>query len=129
LTDRVAILGPVSPAERWALLDGADLFVLPSRGENFGLVVTEAMARGIPVVISDAVQSCTHVKAAGAGRIVPLDVVALAAAMAELLAAPAQRQVMGKQGRLYAQQHLAWSAIAARIADLYACCIHSPSIG
>ncbi len=122
LGDRVALLGPVSSSERWALLDGADLFVLPSRSENFGIVVAEAMARGVAVLVSDAVQSCEHVTAAGAGRVVPLDVAALAAAMGELLAAPAQRQEMGQRGRLYAQQQLAWPAIAARIADVYDLC-------
>jgi glycosyltransferase involved in cell wall biosynthesis len=122
LADRVALLGPVSPAERWALLDGADLFVLPSRSENFGIVVAEAMARAVPVLISDAVQSREHVITAGAGRVVPLDREALVAAMDELLAAPAQRQEMGQRGRLYAQQQLAWPAIAARIADVYARC-------
>jgi glycosyltransferase involved in cell wall biosynthesis len=83
------------------------------------------MARGVPVVVSDAVQSAEHVSAAGAGRVVPLDVGALAAAVADLLADPARR-AMGERGRRYAREHLAWPAIAARIADVYFRCVRIP---
>jgi glycosyltransferase involved in cell wall biosynthesis len=67
LSDRVRLLGPVAAADRWGVYDAADVFVLPSHSENFGVVVTEAMACGVPVVGTDAVQSCEHVTAAGAG--------------------------------------------------------------
>jgi glycosyltransferase involved in cell wall biosynthesis len=52
LADRIRITGPlIGPAldQRW---DAADLLVLPSRVETFGLVVTEALARGIPAIVS-----------------------------------------------------------------------------
>jgi glycosyltransferase involved in cell wall biosynthesis len=127
LAGRVAFLGAVTPAQRWELLDGADLFVLPSHSENFGIVVGEAMARGVPVVVSDAVQSCEHVTAAGAGRVVPLDVAALAAAVDELLADPAGRIEMGRRGRFHAEKHFAWPAIAARIAKVYFRHVATPS--
>ena len=44
VNDRIALIGPVAPADRWAAFDGAAVFCLPSRSENFGLVVAEAMA-------------------------------------------------------------------------------------
>jgi glycosyltransferase involved in cell wall biosynthesis len=122
LASRVALLGAAQPAERWELLDGADLFVLPSHSENFGIVVAEAMARAVPVVVSDAVQSCEHVTASGAGRVVPLDVAALAAAIGELLADPSGRKEMGARGQLYAEQRLSWHAAATQIAALYRRC-------
>jgi glycosyltransferase involved in cell wall biosynthesis len=52
LADRISITGPlIGPAldQRW---DAADLLVLPSRVETFGLVVTEALARGVPTIVS-----------------------------------------------------------------------------
>jgi glycosyltransferase involved in cell wall biosynthesis len=123
LAGRVALLGAVPPAERWALLDGATAFVLPSRSENFGVVVAEAMARGVPVVVSDAVQSCEHVAAAGAGRVVPLKVEALADALDALMTAPGSHQEMGRRGQDYARRHFAWPAIAERIAAAYESCL------
>lgn len=122
LADRVVLLGRVRPDERWALYDGAAVFVLPSRSENFGIVVAEALARGVPVVVSDQVQAAEHVAAAGAGRIVPLAVDALSAALDGLLADPSGAADMGRRGRDYARLHLAWPALAERIAGLYESC-------
>jgi glycosyltransferase involved in cell wall biosynthesis len=50
MSDRVEIPGVLPRAEAW---DGADLALLPSRVESFGMVVTEALARGVPAVVSD----------------------------------------------------------------------------
>ena len=46
----VVFLGPVQGEEKWALIKRAELFVLPSRSENFGMVVGEALSCGVPVV-------------------------------------------------------------------------------
>lgn len=115
----VALLGPVAGAERFAILDGAALVVLPSHYESFGLVAAEALARGVPVVVSDRVKFAEHVTAAGAGRIVPLQPAALAAACIELLRNPRERERMGQAGRAYVQQHLAWPTVAGKMVELY----------
>jgi glycosyltransferase involved in cell wall biosynthesis len=123
LGERVTTLGPVSPAERWAMFDGADVFVLPSHSENFGIVVAEAMARGCPVIVTDAVQSCEHVRAASAGDVVPDDVAALAAALERMISQPVLRRACGASGRNYAQEHFRWNQIATQICDLYRDCL------
>jgi glycosyltransferase involved in cell wall biosynthesis len=75
LTDRIRVTGPLlGPAldQRW---DNADLLVLPSRVETFGLVVTEALARGIPAIVSagtGAVEALEQGASPGA-PIVPFD--------------------------------------------------------
>jgi glycosyltransferase involved in cell wall biosynthesis len=46
----VVFLGAVHGEEKWALMQRADIFVLPSRSENFGIVVGEALSCGVPVV-------------------------------------------------------------------------------
>lgn len=54
LGDRVRYLGPRTGADLDAAYAAADLFVLASRGETYGMVVTEALARGIPVLATAA---------------------------------------------------------------------------
>jgi glycosyltransferase involved in cell wall biosynthesis len=123
LEDRVILIGQVEGDERWSLYDAADVFVLPSHSENFGIVVAEAMARRCPVVVTDGVQSCSHVIAAGAGKVVLGDVGSLARAMDEVLANPERKKIWGEAGRRYAEVHFRWSSIAEQIRQMYEACI------
>lgn len=123
LAHRVALLGSVPPAERWAMFDGADVFALPSHSENFGIVVAEAMARGCPVVVTDHVQACEHVRAAGAGEVVPGDVGELATALDRMLTNGELRQSYGERGREYAARHFRWQRIAEAIHEMYRQCL------
>lgn len=91
MENRVSFLGPIAPEDRWRLLDGAAVFVLPSQAENFGVVVTEAMARGTPVVISDQVQIGDIVENNSGGRVIPRDATLWAQTLTELLQAPWNR--------------------------------------
>lgn len=124
LSKRVIMLGHVAGDQRWAMYDSADLFVLPSHSENFGIVVAEAMARGCPVVVTEAVQSCTHVRAAGAGEVVSGDVDELAATIDRLLAQPELRTAYGEAGRRYAYEHFRWEQIAKQIYAMYCDCLN-----
>jgi glycosyltransferase involved in cell wall biosynthesis len=119
LRDRVSLLGPVPPSRRWTAFDGCDLFVLPSRSENFGVVVAEAMARGKPVVLTSGVQIADEVAASSGGEIVAPSIEALSAAFDSWLTDPARRAVAGAAGQAYVRRNLAWSRAAERIDGLY----------
>ena len=122
LHDRVVLLGPVNGNERWALFDGADLFVLPSHSENFGIVVAEAMARGCPVVVTQAVESSNHVINAGAGVAVPTDVAVIAGTLDRILNNEQLRRDYGERGRVYASENFRWQSIARYVRQFYAEC-------
>lgn len=91
LQNHVTFLGPIAPSNRWRLLDGAAAFALPSQAENFGVVVTEAMARGTPVVISDQVQIGDIVENNSGGRVIPRDVNLWARILSEVIGSPWDR--------------------------------------
>jgi glycosyltransferase involved in cell wall biosynthesis len=76
--------------QKGALLADADVFVLPSYSENFGVAVVEALAYQIPIVISDQVGIHDQISSYGAGLVVPCDEHALADALALLLSQPRQ---------------------------------------
>ncbi len=82
----VRFLGPRRPSELPAVWAAADLFCLPSLHEPWGVVVNEAMAARLPVVLSDRVGAAADLLVDGRnGRLVPpSDPAALAAAIREI---------------------------------------------
>ena len=119
LSERVKLLGPTTGNERWNLYDAADLFVLPSHSENFGIVVAEAMSRGCPVITTDQVQSAPHVKLAGAGSVVSGDAEELARAIGNLLDNRELRSAMSARGIEYANEYFRWDVIGNKIITMY----------
>jgi glycosyltransferase involved in cell wall biosynthesis len=97
----------------------ADIFVLPSYNENWGIAVAEAMACGVPVLVSDQVDLCIEVREWRAGLVVACDVGELATAIARLLDDPALRSECGANGRRFVAQELPWGRVAGRLHDLY----------
>jgi glycosyltransferase involved in cell wall biosynthesis len=117
---RVAFLGPVDERSRDALLARADVFVLPSFSENFGVVVAEALAHGLPVIATHGTPWAS-LPARGCGWWVDPSADALAAALAQALdLSPPVRQAMGLAGRALAREAFAWTPIARLTLALYA---------
>lgn len=101
-----------------ALVD-ADVFALPSYTENFGIAVVEAMACGLPVVISDRVNIWREVKNAGAGEVVPCDTAKVADALRILLDDPKLRKTMGESGRELVKAEYDWNRVTDKMIDAY----------
>lgn len=71
LVDRITWTGMLTGHAKWSALRAADVFVLPSHQENFGVGVVEALALGVPVLVSDKVNIWREIVDAGAGYAAP----------------------------------------------------------
>jgi glycosyltransferase involved in cell wall biosynthesis len=118
LSRRVVFCGMVTGREHLAALAAADVWVLPSHTENFGVAVLEALAASRAVVVSPAVNLAPAIEGAAAGIIVPTDPPALARAVIDLLDAPEQRAWLGERARSFARR-FDWHVIAPELADAY----------
>ncbi len=113
------ITGFVTGDFKHELLTNADLFVLPSYYENFGIAVAEAMAAGVPVAISDRIHIAEDIQKAEAGWVGPLEVGAIASLIKSALLDPDERQRRGLNGQEYAKKYYNWEAIAQQTIDAY----------
>jgi glycosyltransferase involved in cell wall biosynthesis len=106
--------GYVSDAQLDALIRGADLVVHPSLYEGFGLILVEAMARGVPLAVADAT-ALPETAGDAAELFDPLDVDSLANAIRRGLT---NREVLAQVGRRRAAE-LSWQRTAAQTIDVY----------
>ena len=116
---QVSFPGLVTGFDKDLLLQCADLFVLPSFSENFGIAVAEALVAGLPVVITPGIQISSEVAAAKAGLVVPGEVEPIAGAISKLLSAPKLRQEIGANAKRLAQRRYSWKPIAQNLASTY----------
>lgn len=119
IADRATFTGMLVGTDKLAAFHDANLFVLPSYTENFGISVVEAMVCGLPVVISDKVNLWREVVAGGAGKVVPCDPDRFAKAMLELLDNPESARQTGENGRAVVKDHFDWSRVARSLEQMY----------
>jgi glycosyltransferase involved in cell wall biosynthesis len=118
LSHRVHLVGPLYGADKYAALVDAACFCLPSKQEGFSVAIVEALACGVPVIMSEACRFPEAV-AAGAAQMVPLEATALAQALRSVLSNPNQAEAMGRAGRDLIRRRYTWPVIATRILDIY----------
>jgi glycosyltransferase involved in cell wall biosynthesis len=118
VTDDVAFVGPVYGRDRLAALACADIWALASHTENFGVAVVEAMASGLPVVISPAVNIAAEVAAAQAGIVAELTAEAFANVLRALLADQNRRRTLADSARAFAGR-FEWRAIMPSLTEMY----------
>ena len=112
IAKNVKLLGAISDAERNALFAGAQVQLMPSRFEGFGLAAAEAMAAGVPLITSDVGSLPEVVDAPRGGRLVPSENPrALADATLALLGNRAERETLSSSARESARR-FRWSVVA-----------------
>jgi len=118
--DRITMFaGFVEREKKGSLLNQSDLFVLSSYHENFGLAVAEAMAAGLPIVISDRVNIHHDVQAYNAGLVTGCNIMEIASAIEKVLDNETMRKQMGENGKRLVREKYNWDVIAPQMIKLY----------
>lgn len=118
LDDRIILTGYLSGADRLAAFAAADLLALPAVGEGLPMVILEAMAAGLPVIVSPGC-NLPEVAQYGAGLEVETAVEPLTLALRTLLLDSVQRAAMSQAARTLVNDHFTWDNIAAQLESLY----------
>ncbi len=119
LQDVFQFAGSVEGEAKTDLYRNADLFILPTFTENFGIVVAEALSYGIPVITTKGAPwegLITH----RCGWWIDIGAEPLADAIREAAAlSDAERQEMGKRGRIFVEKNFGWTQIAENMLSVY----------
>jgi glycosyltransferase involved in cell wall biosynthesis len=110
----IHFVGELDDQQKWQAYESADLFVLPSYSENFGLVIGEALAAGLPVVTTTATP-WTELKEKNCGWCIPPGEKDLEQTLKTAFSTtPEQRKSMGQNGAKWVREEFQWSAVAER---------------
>ena len=117
---RVRFIGELNGQAKYDFLTDADIYVLPSHTENFGVTVAEALASGVPVIASQGTP-WEGLEKEKCGRWIPIGIEPLKTALKELTAlSDEKRQVMGERGRDWIRRDFSGKGIGAKMKDAYA---------
>ena len=120
LNDVISMIGNVGQLDKNNIFENADLFVLLSLHENFGIAVAEAMAMNLPVIISNNVGIQNHVKDYGAGVVISEnDPELIACQIGDLLDDDKLRIEMGNKARYLCENEFAWDKVAMQTEKYY----------
>lgn len=129
LQNRTILTGFVEGELKQLLLQGADLFVLTSYSENFGLAVLEALAAGTPVLVTPGVALAAEVEKHALGYVVPQEVSAIAEALIQHLRLSAQQQaILRQKAYKFVLENYTWDKIAINLIEVYQAILHRESI-
>ena len=110
------------------LLQGADIFALTSHSENFGIAVLEALAAGLPVLVTPGVALASVVEQHQLGYVSELDVDAIAQAIQHCLTHSEAAKQMGDRARQLIREQYTWDRIASNLIEAYTAILKQQSI-
>jgi glycosyltransferase involved in cell wall biosynthesis len=115
----VVFLGFLFEGSKWEAFAAADVFVLPSHYESFGIAVLEALRSGLPVIVSDQVPMSRIVANGGAGLAIRCDVAELAAALNTVLASTSLRHRMQNGALSISDSFATLDEVALKMKEVY----------
>ncbi len=118
LNDRIIFTGYLEGEAREAIMRNADVFVLPAEGEGLSMASLEAMAMGIPVILTPGC-NLPDAEKRTAGLIVERDSDAICAALQSLMMDAQRRARSGIAGRAWMAESFGWGAVSARMISFY----------
>ena len=119
LEQEIKIVGPLFGDDKLNIYADADLFVLPTYSENFGIVVAEALASETPVITTKGAP-WQDLETHGAGWWIEIGTEPLKQVLEEALSLPAdKRGEMGKKGRVLVEEKYSIEAVAEQMYELY----------
>ncbi len=120
LLAHVTFAGMLSEIDKRSAFVDADLFVLTSYTENFGVTILEALVSGTPVLVSDKVNIWREIVEAKAGRMTRCNAGEAASVMASMLKDPQSLREMGENGKRLIHEHFDWASVAKQQEAAYA---------
>lgn len=116
---RIVFTGYLAGDARLGALAASDIFALPATGEGQPMAALEAMAAGLPAVLSPGC-NLGEAETAGAGYVVEASAAAFSEKLSRLLSDAALREAMGRRARRLVAERFSWNMIAKRLEDVYA---------
>lgn len=119
LSGEVQLLGEVDDVQKWSLLNRCELFVAPSKTENFGMAIAEALQSGTPVITTTGTP-WQELKKYDCGWWVTSEIKALKNALAQATLMDSDSlNVKGSNGRKLISEKYSWEHVAGEMLDLY----------
>ncbi|MDZ7962626.1 MAG: glycosyltransferase [Aulosira sp. DedQUE10] len=119
IQNRTHFTGFVKGEMKDLLMQGSDLFALTSYSENFGVAVMEALAAGVPVVVTPGVAVADMVAQNHLGYVAEFDVAAIASAIQQALDYPQEAKDRGDRARQFILENYTWDCIGSKLISVY----------
>jgi glycosyltransferase involved in cell wall biosynthesis len=117
--ERISFEGEFRGERKTAAYREADLYVLPTKSENFGVTVAEALAAGTPAIVTDGAP-WDGLVAEGAGWWIPQGVDAMERTLRHAMSLPRRElQAMGRRGREWMLRSFSWHGVSGQMSDVY----------
>ncbi|MCP3980429.1 MAG: glycosyltransferase [bacterium] len=125
--ERIEFVGEIPESEKSSYIASADLYVLPTHAENWGISITEALAHAVPAIVTKGAP-WEGLDSHRCGWWIDDSVEALVACLNTALGRPRDELAeMGRRGREWMERDLSWSSVGQRMLESYRWAVHGGS--